>query len=403
MRSATLLLSILLLVGCQPPIPQNVQWTGALQMQNGRLLAVQFHLDLKTEPTGWMIVGDERTLIPEVRVVGDSVVLAFAEYDAAIRARWDGGRLEGSYERYRKDTVRIPWWAEPNAGGNEPRTPSMPAVALVGSYRVFFARDDEVDTLTSARFWVKGDSLFGSFIAADGDYGLFAGNQNGDTVVLDRFNGWQALKLEMRYEGMSWAGELYSRDLRPTSFRLESRPGADAVVHAERTTKAKESKAPFRFTGVTPEGDILSESSPRFKGKVLIVDVMGTWCHNCMDSAPILERLAREFGPQGLEVVGLAFELRDDTASARKNLALFRKRYGISYTLLFCGSTDPQYTRPVLQDQLTDFYAYPTSLFLDRRGRIVDVHTGFRGPGSGEGYQKEIDLFHQKTEELTRR
>ncbi|MEK6649527.1 MAG: TlpA disulfide reductase family protein, partial [Bacteroidota bacterium] len=160
--------------------------------------------------------------------------------------------------------------------------------------------------------------------------------------------------------------------------------------------------APFRFSGVTPEGEILTESSPRFKGKALIVDIMGTWCHNCLDAAPVLQRIAREFGSQGLEVVALSFELGDDTTAGRRNLALFRKRYGITYTLLFCGSTDARFTQPALHDQLNNFYAYPTTLFLDRRGRISAIHAGFRGPGSGQGHQNEVSLLYRKAEELTR-
>lgn len=396
-------LAAALLAGCQAPMPDDTLWTGSMPMHGGRSLSVRLHLDLQPEPTGWLIVGDEQTLIPEVSLRKDSVILTFAEYGAAIRAAWNGTELAGFYERYRRDTVRIPWSVRPGIT-SVPTTPTEPpAVALVGSFRVFYERPNGVDTLSSATFWARGDSVFGSLIAADGDLGLFAGVQRGDSATLDRFNGWQLLKIEVHNKGRHWAGRLYSRDLPPTSFRLEARPEAEPVVEADRVPSPVEPKARFRFSGVTPEGELVTESSPQFAGKALIVDIMGTWCHNCMDAAPILKRIAEEYRPKGLEVVALSFELSDDTAAGRRNLGLYQKKYGLDFTLLFCGSTDAKYTTPALHSQIKNFGAYPTTLFIDRRGRIDDIHVGFRGPGAGAAYQREIELLYRKAEELTRR
>jgi thiol-disulfide isomerase/thioredoxin len=401
--SLLLILAVLVFVGCQSPLPDDAQWTGSLQMYGGRSLSLTLILDHSPQPTAWLVVGDEHTLIPEVAVRGDSVILTFAEYGAAIRAAWDGKGLKGFYERYRRDTLQIPWSAQPSVSPTTAAASTPPAVALVGSFRVFYERETGADTLSSATFWARGDSIFGSFVAADGDLGLFAGVQRGDSVVLDRFNGWQALKIELQNAGQHWQGQLFSRDLPPTRVRLEARPEAEPVLPSDRVATPVDPKARFTFSGVTPEGEIVTEASPQFAGKALIVDIMGTWCHNCMDAAPILKRIAEEYRPKGLEVVALSFELSDDTATGRRNLALYRKKYGLDFTVLFCGSTDAKYTTPILHRQIKNFGAYPTTLFIDRRGRIEDIHVGFRGPGSGAAYQREIELLYRKAEELTRR
>ena len=52
---------------------------------------------------------------------------------------------------------------------------------------------------------------------------------------------------------------------------------------------------------------------------------MGTWCHNCLDEAPILERLQKQFGKDGLEIVGLSFEISADAALGKKNLQLYKE------------------------------------------------------------------------------
>ncbi len=58
-----------------------------------------------------------------------------------------------------------------------------------------------------------------------------------------------------------------------------------------------------------------------FKNKVVIVDIMGTWCPNCHDEEPLLVDLYNRYHKDGLEIVGLAYEYTDDAAqNARSRL-----------------------------------------------------------------------------------
>jgi thiol-disulfide isomerase/thioredoxin len=162
----------------------------------------------------------------------------------------------------------------------------------------------------------------------------------------------------------------------------------------------KDPKAPFTFWGITPQGDTLRNTDARFTGKVLLVDIMGTWCHNCLDAAPVLEELYERYGDRGLEVVGLAFEISDDPMLARKNLSLYQKRHGISFPLLFCGSLDAANVQQRIRSQLEGFGAYPTTLFVGRDGRVRSIHMGFTGPGTGELYQSQITAYFREVERL---
>jgi hypothetical protein len=121
-----------------------------------------------------------------------------------------------------------------------------------------------------------------------------------------------------------------------------------------------------------------------------------------MDEAPLLQQLYSDFGKEGLEVIGLAFEIGDNPAAAKKNLDLFQKRYGITYTVLFCGSTKDSNVDTKLRSQLNNFYAYPTSLFIDRKGIVKEIHVGFHGPGTGEEYQKQIQQYYATVKRFVR-
>jgi thiol-disulfide isomerase/thioredoxin len=147
-------------------------------------------------------------------------------------------------------------------------------------------------------------------------------------------------------------------------------------------------------------GDTVTNLDSRFKGKVLIIDIMGTWCHNCMDGAPLLQKLYTDFGKQGLEIIGLSFELTENAQTARKNLLLYEERYGITFPVLFCGSLDSKNVETRLRSQMNNFGAYPTTILVDRNGRVQSIHEGFKGPGTGEEYQGQMNFYYETVKKM---
>jgi thiol-disulfide isomerase/thioredoxin len=153
---------------------------------------------------------------------------------------------------------------------------------------------------------------------------------------------------------------------------------------------------PFRFAGVTVEGDSMTSEDERFSGNPIVIDIMGTWCHNCLDAAPLLEKAYEDHADEGLQVISLSFEIKDDFEAAKKNIGLFKRRFETSFPVLFCGSLSEKNVNKRLHSQLADFFSYPTTLFIDRSGKVVDIHTGFNGPGTGEArYQEQIREFEE--------
>ena len=132
---------------------------------------------------------------------------------------------------------------------------------------------------------------------------------------------------------------------------------------------------------------------PISRGSPLIVDIMGTWCHNCLDSAPVLQQLQNRYGELGLQVVGLSFEIRDDAKLAEKNLNLFKRRFGLTYPVLFCGDLSDSNVDRQLKNQLENFFAFPTTLFVDRTGKVKTIHSGFKGPGTGNEFAMKWPHF----------
>ena len=154
------------------------------------------------------------------------------------------------------------------------------------------------------------------------------------------------------------------------------------------------------FSGITSTGKVISSEDKSFKNKALLIDIMGTWCHNCMDAAPLLQQIYSDFGKDGLEVIGLAFEISVNPVLANKNLDLFQVRYHITYPILFCGSTNDANVDQKLRSQLNNFYAYPTTIFVNKKGVVERIHVGFYGPGTGEEYQRQIQQYYETVRQL---
>jgi thiol-disulfide isomerase/thioredoxin len=393
----------LFLMGCQKPIPQQAYWSGALHRTDSTSIPFRAFIDLHaTPPSGYFLVGGERTQIPEIEHRRDSLVLLFSGYNAAMRGTLDGAVWRGDYIRYRTTPMAIPFEAHAEIlTQSDSAASAKPAIPLVGKFRAFLREGNSVDSTTVATFWMSNDSIYGTLIAPDGDYGLNAGTQQGTSVSLSRFTGWQAQLFNLSRYGNSWAGSLYVRNDPPVTITLEPGVSLKDDFPGERKTAMKNPGVPFVFSGITPDGDTLTNTSAQFKGKALIIDIMGTWCHNCMDEAPVLQQFYDEFKNKGLEVVGLSYEINDNPEQGKKNLRLYQKRFRLTFPLLFCGSTDNKYVGPQLRAQLDNFYAYPTALFLDKRGIVRSVHIGFKGPGTGEDFQAEINHLYDIVKKIS--
>ena len=400
------LFALLFLSACHRAMPEQATWAGTIDLAQGKVhVPFRMVLDLRSgKPAGYFLVADEKTPIPEITRQGDSLIFGFSEYGAEMRGMWNGARLNGTYIRHRTrgDTL-LNFSAVPEVASNiRTEVRSSGAEFPSGKYQVFFEGDDRSQSATLATFWMEGETLHGTFIAPDGDYGLLAGNPSGGKVLLNRFTGWQAIAITLEQRSGMWTGNYFFHNDKPRGFTLSAQADIDSLPLPTRRTTMKNPEAGFTFEGLSISGETIRSSNDRFKGKPLIVDIMGTWCHNCLDSGPLLDELQKQYAKDGLQVIGMSFEISDDVDLAKKNLQLFKERNGLTYTMLFCGSLEDENVNKRLRGQLNNFFAYPTTLFVGRNGKVQAIHSGFKGPGTGEEYQAQIREFHELAEKLVK-
>jgi thiol-disulfide isomerase/thioredoxin len=230
-----------------------------------------------------------------------------------------------------------------------------------------------------------GAKIDAAILRVDGDTGTLSGNFKDGKFILSHFTGERPFYVEvtpqsdgnLQLQIASFHDTQMLLALRPAEARARNlAPPDDPTQH----TKVKDPAQPLRFSFPDLNGRIVSNADEQFQGKVVLVNVTGSWCPNCHDEAPFLEELYRKYHGQGLEIVALDFEQAEQLQSLSRARA-FIKRYGIEYTYLIAG--EPSQLNEKIPEA-ENLNAWPTTFFIGRNGLVRSVHTGFTSKASGE-------------------
>ena len=227
---------------------------------------------------------------------------------------------------------------------------------------------------------------------------ILDGNRTADSFFLAHFDGSFVYLLTGRLDGDSLGGVFHAGKRTQTPWTAVRSTGAPHLKAPTEVTQADTSE-PFRFSFPDLEGRMLSDQDPRFRGKVVLVDIFGTWCPTCHDAAPVLVQLYRDYHPRGLEIVGLAYEVSGDTAVDGGQVRLYRRKFRIPFPLLLAGINDAD-AAAATQPQLKGFTSFPTTIFVGRDGRVRQIHAGFYGPATGAQHGRLVQGFRREIERL---
>ena len=367
-------------------------WRGALDLASATL---PFGLTISGS-RGQICNGPSCTPLSGIVARGDSIVLEIADYAATITVRRRNDSLVGMYRNVgNKGPRAIPFRA---ARGSWPTSPG-PA-RLLGRWDATFTTDGRQSPRVF-EFRNGPAGLEASFEANSGDYGLFVGQAKADRFEVAHFDGSFVFLIEGRLEGDTLRGAFHAGLRTETPYVAVRSTGKSHLVAPTELTRADTTR-PFEFAFPDLQGKVVRQDDPRLRGKVVVIDVFGTWCPTCHDAAPALVELDRKYGPAGLAVVGIAYEVSDDSTVANPLIRRFRDKFKIPYLLLRGGINVVEATAATLP-QLSGFTAYPTTIFLGPDGRVKAVYAGFRGPATGAQHQKQLADYDRLVRQLLNR
>jgi thiol-disulfide isomerase/thioredoxin len=368
-------------------------WRAVLDLEGGTL---PFTLAVTRGPrglTGRLCNGTRCEPLSQVELRGDTLVLGIADYAATITARLAGDSLTGAFRNLGNRGPRvIPFRA---ARGRWPVTPAP--TWLVGRWdATFFSDFGSSPRVFEFRNGPQG--LEGTMISNTGDYGHFAGQLAGDSFALSHFDGSFVYLLAGARHGDTLRGVFHAGLRTQTPWIAVRSTGAPHLKRPTEITGA-DTTSPFRFAFPDLNGRMVTERDARFRGKVVLVDIFGSWCPTCHDAAPVLVRLYRKYHARGLEVVGLAYEVTGDSATDARQVRRYANKFHIPFPLLLAGINDVDAAAATLP-QLHGFTSFPTTVFLGRNGRVRQVHAGFYGPALRAQHERLVKDFEGEIERL---
>ncbi len=270
--------------------------------------------------------------------------------------------------------------------------PDQPTAAadLSGTWRftTVAANGSRRERIASLR--QEGNRLTGVLLSPTGDSRALDGNLVDGQLRLSGFTG----PAPSLYHGTLAADGRLSGTVFGTRGEqaFEAVRDATAALPDPYTLTRATGDGPVSFTFPDASGTPVSLDDPRFRGKVVAVQILGTWCPNCVDETRFLAPWHRSNRARGVEVVGISFEQEDDAQLAARTLPRYRAFYEVDYPLLFGGGLDKASAGQRLP-WLNEVVAYPTLVLLDRRGRVREIYTGFSSPETGEPYARFVQRF----------
>jgi thiol-disulfide isomerase/thioredoxin len=325
--------------------------------------------------------GDEKVTSTTGSFENGSLILTFDEYETKLEATLKDGSLEGQYSRGSRGAP-YPFKAKRFTPAPVDTT-DVPPIAGLWNVQVKSSKGESAWQLIVRQ---SGPEVSAVILRVDGDTGALTGTFSNGTFVLSHFSGARPLRLELTAQADGTLSVVQNKDAPLNAIRSDvaRAKGLPEPSDPSRFTSMKDPTEPLRFSFPDLNGQVVSNTDERFRGKVLIVNITGSWCPNCHDEVPFLVELYRKYHSQGLEVIGLSFE----EAAQLKNptrLRAFIKRYGVDYTVLLAG--EPK-DAPDKLSQAANLNSFPTSFFLGRDGRVRSVHAGFPGRASGRFHEE---------------
>ncbi len=403
MRQVALTLSFLFISGCLFSQLKKGTWRGVLTLsekKNEIILPFNFEVAyLKNKPLITIRNAEEKINVTDITYSKDSVIIKMPLFDSEFKTVLKNDTLRGVWVNYnKKEKNIIPFEAYYNDKRRFVTTKNA-SLDFSGKYEVTFDAGKESEYKAVGLFKQAGNKLTGTFLTETGDYRYLEGSVQNGSMALSCFDGSHAFlffanssKLSGKADSLS--GEAFygiSGTEQWTAIRNEKFELKDP----ESITYLKSPNEKVYFSFQNLNGETVSLTDEKFKNKVVVIQLMGTWCPNCMDETAYFAQVYKQYKNKGLEVVALAYERTSDFEKAKNNLMRSKKRFGADYEFLITGLNGAAKASESMPF-LNKVSAFPTTIILDRKHNVKSIYTGFSGPATGKAYEQ----YKAKTEAL---
>lgn len=343
---------------------------------------------------------DDITIGRDKRIAKDTILINFPVFDSYITGIYYENIIQGEWVVTNRNTdYRIPFVARHGLAHRFTKMKEAPQMDVSGRWEVTFnPGEGETEAFRGVGEFVQdGNKLTGTFMTETGDHRFLEGTVQGDKLYLSAFDASHAYLFEAKIQpdstlfGTWWSGNHYK-----TTWTARRNSEA-TLTDPHALTYLKDGYDKFTFAFENPEGQTISLEDPKYRGKVKIIQIMGTWCPNCRDETEFLLEYLNNHPTENLAVIALAFERHKDKDKALAAIRKYKEFFGMDYEILYAGTSDKTEASQALP-MLNRVLSFPTMIFVDQQNNVRRIHTGFAGPATSEyaTFKREFESFVQE-------
>ena len=345
-----------------------------------------------------IINASERIELKDIEINGDIISVKFPIFNSKLIGRFTSKKIiEGFWHNDSKGTdYKIPFKSV-FSDYNRFFTEQTNADAFTGKWEATFNYSDKNHSEKAIGLFeeILG-TIHGTFLTETGDYRFLGGISYGNKLKLSCFDGSHAFlfKAELKEDtlwGSFFSGKHYNSKwyaVRNSSFELRDPEKLTYVVN--------DSLLQFSFKDLNSID--YNYPNKTLKNKVVLLQILGTWCPNCMDETNFLTSIYSKYREE-IEIIAVGFETGKTEKAKLAALRRYKNHMGIDYPILLGGEASKT-CAVKLFPMLNNVISFPTLLIIDKKGDIRKIHTGFCGPSTGKYYTDFVENTTRFIEQL---
>jgi thiol-disulfide isomerase/thioredoxin len=389
----------LIFSGCSPtPVPEFKTgiWRGVIDL-HGQEMPFTFRVadDSAGGKDVYLRNNKEEILLDEITFKKNSVRIKLHVFDAELQASIDGDSLNGFFILHYLKNFRLPFKA---VFGQDfrfrPTDTTITTSDFSGKYQVVFSNRKETIRAVGI-FNQKGSHVTGTFLTPTGDYRFLEGGVFNDSLYLSTFDGNHSYLFKaLKRNDSTLQGDFWSSDSTDHMVWTGIKNQNASLPDPESITYLKKGYDHLTFSFPDSKGNRVSLADDKFKNKVVVLQIFGTWCPNGMDVTKFLTSYYTTRKNPNIEILGLAYERKENFKYASARVAKMKEKWNVPYDIAIAGVNDKSKASKTLPE-LNAIKSFPTTIFIGKDGKVKHIYTGFEGPGTGVYHQQFEARFNQ--------
>lgn len=365
-------------------------------------LPFHFEVNYTTKDSFQIVIinGEERIVLDDIhygldrRTAKDTLIVHFPLMDSYLEAVCESGVMQGHWVVNYKENYRVPFEARFGEAHRFTPLTKQPKLDLTGDWAVQFDPGTANAYPALAEFKQIQNHLSGTFRTETGDFRFLEGSIQANKIYLSSFDGGHAYLFEGKIQDDGTIQGIFRSGSHYLGYWEGKKDDAYSLANPDSLTMPANRDKTVVFSFPDINGQLVSSFDSAYVGKPMIIQIMGTWCPNCLDESLFLKRYFESNPSNEVAVVGIAFERYRDREKAQAQIKRYATKLDLPYKLVLGGYFDKKEAGSHLPF-LKDIKAYPTMIFLNKDHKIVRIHSGFDGPATSkyEQFTSEFNNF----------